>query len=307
VPSFSSSNFSAVIELTAHHVYVAGAVSVDGVYIAYVPAAAAALQQQERSARGSLVSLGRCIGDLSLADHCDERKDDCFCVHERDDVSWLILIPVCALLISVPIQCWCVRRWRRRVLREEALESKYSFSAGSMGGGRPRLSPLELDSWAEEPHGINCPSTVDREMPRRLLDVLAHPDSREAFRAFLQEKSAAEYLLFFESIQVFEDSNDRQWRQAEANKIIHRFVKNDAPYRINLQHATQQRLMEASSFPKNLFDAAKMEVYNLMQLQFLDAFLQTARALSPRGRPVQWTSFRHQGSGDDGGKHVMLV
>lgn len=312
IPSLSKPSFE--IELTAAGISSSDSLVVDGIYVSYAPIA------EQNS--DPVVAFGACSGSTSLSDHCEKNSQECYCLQERDDRNWLAVIPLVALMISVPIQCWFVRRWRRRLIREDWEENELGYDADHSRPHQqtknvPHIQPIKVDlDWSEEPQQ-NSPGS-GRSLPRQLHDVLRDPDSQLAFRQFLQRKNAAEYLLFYESVALYEDSIDRQWRKEEAGKMIHRFVKNDAPYRINLQHSTQQQLMQATHFPQDLFAAAKMEVYDLMQIQFLGAFLQTAQALSPRGSPIQWKSFgslEAESSDDDGNsqqanrgnQHMTLV
>jgi hypothetical protein len=144
-------------------------------------------------------------------------------------------------------------------------KSKASSEAGPEEPSSPSSPPPRID-----PSPLSATADQDRV---QLINVLRDPANRATFNAFVKDNFPSEPLLFYESIETYQMSADRRWRSAEAAAMISRYVGEGAPYRVQLSPALVAQLQTASTFPRTLFDEAKVEVYNWMQVNYLEAYI----------------------------------
>jgi hypothetical protein len=137
----------------------------------------------------------------------------------------------------------------------------------------PRMDPSPLSAFVDQGRV-------------QLINVLRDPANRATFNAFVKDNFPSEPLLFYESIETYQMSADRRWRSAEAAAMIARYVGDGAPYRVELSPALVAQLQAASAFPRTLFDEAKVEVYNWMQVNYLEAYIDHVFIVSHDQRVV---------------------
>jgi len=141
---------------------------------------------------------------------------------------------------------------------------------------------------------------------RSLNQLLDDPATKEKFRAHLQAEYSGENLMFWEEVQRFK-------RLPEWNVVPHacfiydQFVRENAPYEINLPHEVKAHLVEVFSehergskthfraINKEIYEQAQMYIFDTMKFDSLKRFNQKqlrdqTNAVNLKVRHKKWLS-----------------
>ena len=112
-----------------------------------------------------------------------------------------------------------------------------------------------------------------------LLDILTHPACLELFKDSMKEQHCIENVMFVCRVRRWaDDSTQRQHPQLRAllaEQIARDFIQPDAPYAINIDHASRLSLLKRireRSHSGSLFSEAEAEVRKLITVNNWNAF-----------------------------------
>jgi hypothetical protein len=149
-----------------------------------------------------------------------------------------------------------------------AIKAKIRGSPGTDDDALHHLRIYKKDLWR--------PRSVDssKALPRELSEVLRSPQSRNRFRRFLRKHFAAENLLLFETIEMYQRIDNDEWRVAAGQQIVERFIHEHADFAVNLSGQVRGKILATKHFRCETFNAAKREVFTLMEDNFFARFVE---------------------------------
>jgi len=114
-------------------------------------------------------------------------------------------------------------------------------------------------------------------IPKDLGEALRRPKMRNQFREFLRRSLALENLLFFETIELYQKIEREKWRELAGRQMIEKFLSSQSLYQVNLSSETAQQLRDTIAFELDTFDKAKREIFQLMNENFFDRFIDALK------------------------------
>jgi hypothetical protein len=116
-----------------------------------------------------------------------------------------------------------------------------------------------------------------------LQEILGHPVTIELLKDAMQTQNCVENVLFLCRVRRWMDpSTQRQHsivRALLAEQITHDFIQNNAPYQINLDYSSRERLLrkvQEGQLPLMLFSPADGEVRRLIEVNNWPQFTQSS-------------------------------
>lgn len=117
--------------------------------------------------------------------------------------------------------------------------------------------------------------------PLTLEGILADQKLRMEFRDFADERGAMESFLFYESIEIFEDIDDQDYRNFMGAKMVSIFVMKEAQYPVNIGHDVRTELVDKvknkEAFHVESFSRCKAVMKELIVNNVLPQFRQKKR------------------------------
>lgn len=113
-----------------------------------------------------------------------------------------------------------------------------------------------------------------------LREVLEDEKLRDKFKAFVESRGGLENLLLYETIVLYEGipETEKDFRNHTAQKIVTFFIMDESQYWVNLSAVVRDELLEMveskAPFEAETFEPAKKEVLQLMEINYLHAFLR---------------------------------
>jgi len=160
--------------------------------------------------------------------------------------------------------------WAKK--KKEILQLAGEASPGSDHATRERRASrfmrndiVRLPVGADELHETGVPSS--------LSEVLRSATLRHHFRQFLRERHASESLLFYESIEMYQNIHNEKWRTRAGEGLVAKFIVDEAAMQVNLGSVARNKLMKCVRFDDNTFDEAKAEAYDLLKMNFFAPFV----------------------------------
>ena len=149
-----------------------------------------------------------------------------------------------------------------------AIKAKVRGSPGEEDDALHHLRIYKKDLWR--------PRSVDssKAPPRELSEVLRSPQARNRFRRFLRKHFASENLLLFETIEMYQRIDNEEWRVAAGLQIVERFIHEHADFAVNLSGQVRSKILATKHFRSETFNAAKREVFALMEDNFFARFVE---------------------------------
>lgn len=123
------------------------------------------------------------------------------------------------------------------------------------------------------------------EIPPTLEVVLDSPELRKKFRHFLQKRLANESLLFYESIELYEQIQKETIRNKAGKQMVAQFILEHSECWVNIPASVRDDLLETSSFTPETFEIAKKEVYKLMNANFFEYFTKYLQGMEIDSTP----------------------
>ena len=111
-----------------------------------------------------------------------------------------------------------------------------------------------------------------------LHDVLTHHKSKALLKGFLKSEYADESLDFHDAALAYKVLKTDDERAAAGKKLVDEYLPDGAPRQINVPSACQQKVIatyKAGELKADSFDAARLEIYQLMAKDSLARFVQT--------------------------------
>lgn len=110
--------------------------------------------------------------------------------------------------------------------------------------------------------------------PKSFNDILKSPDHLKQFRVFLRGQLALENLLFFECIEIYEEEEEEEVLKNAGTFMVNQFVKTDSEDTTNISYILRESLEAVEEFKKYTFAGAKVEMYRLIEANFLASFIR---------------------------------
>mmetsp|Transcript_6377 Transcript_6377/g.8371 ORF Transcript_6377/g.8371 Transcript_6377/m.8371 type:complete len:244 (+) Transcript_6377:177-908(+) len=110
--------------------------------------------------------------------------------------------------------------------------------------------------------------------PTDVAEIFESKRLRRKFKDYLLKKLAIESFLFYESLELYEKLTKDSWRQRSGTALVEKFVTEGSEYEINLSSTVRKNLAETKNFTRDTFAEAKLEVYNLMSVNFFPKFVK---------------------------------
>ncbi len=150
----------------------------------------------------------------------------------------------------------------------QGIKAKIRGSPGTDDDALHHLRIYKKDLWR--------PRSVDssKALPRELSEVLRSPQWRNRFRRFLRKHFASENLLLFETIEMYQRIDNEEWRIAAGQQIVERFIHEHADFAVNLSGQVRGKILANKHFRGETFNAAKREVFTLMEDNFFARFVE---------------------------------
>lgn len=106
-------------------------------------------------------------------------------------------------------------------------------------------------------------------------ELLQHEGGRRFFDVFLQQEHSEENLMFWSEVNRLRDVKDQKLFTIHAREIYLEFLKPMSSKEINIGGQTRKKIEEdlQNDPPRDVYEVAQIQVYNLMQRQSYPRFL----------------------------------
>mmetsp|Transcript_14217 Transcript_14217/g.30373 ORF Transcript_14217/g.30373 Transcript_14217/m.30373 type:complete len:620 (+) Transcript_14217:167-2026(+) len=145
---------------------------------------------------------------------------------------------------------------------------------------------------------FSCNNNILAEFELRLLKdsaklkhILAHSLGIASFREFLEAEHAGENIDFWVAVKEFQDNeeDDLDKRKEQAKHIFVTFCANYADRQVNLPHTVLAKIDaslhgDAKTIPSDLFDAARHEIFRLLEKDKFERYKKSSTLKSFFGR-----------------------
>jgi len=208
-----------------------------------------------------------CSKNVSNCDVLDG-SENCSCdLYAKSGLVLSTLLPLAMLMVLMVVAIYlCLRNNQvKRDLYPDTKENSISE--------KPSLDTIDNGSAS-----FTVSSRIPSSPRHQLSAMLNDPEERIQFFEFLKASDSIENFLFYESAEVFEQCNDRAWRQEEAQSILNKFIREDALYKVALSPKVRSKLCSLVYFDEKSFQDAKAEIYNYMQIEYMPCYLYEREA-----------------------------
>ena len=141
-----------------------------------------------------------------------------------------------------------------------------------------------------------------RDWSTKFDHLMNDVNGRKLFQIFLQQEHSEENLLFWVQVDELKVLTEPSAFTAKVNEIYFSFLKPMAEKEVNVAGGARRKIEEdicrGTEVPRDVFDAAQMQLYNLMHRQSYPRFLgsdifncvvQSTYGGAPPGNPMQGT------------------
>jgi hypothetical protein len=113
---------------------------------------------------------------------------------------------------------------------------------------------------------------------KQLERILKNPDLCFLFREYLQAESSSENLSFWMAAETFKNAVSQEDLPTFAKKLYELYIRAGAPAEVNIDIADKKSIKEKLEAPtRDMFNDAQEVVYSLMELNFLNKFLESPK------------------------------
>ncbi len=179
------------------------------------------------------------------------------------------------------------------------IKAKVRGSPGEKDDALHHLDIYKKDLW--RPRSVE----TSKAPPRGLSEVLRSPQARNRFRRFLRKHFASESLLLFETIEMYQRIDNEEWRAAAGLQIVERFIHEHADFAVNLSSQVRSKILATKHFRSETFNAAKREVFALMEDNFFARFVEWSASDAERSE-ARSPGSRSAGSGEGSPRPAAL-